>query len=95
MTNRIFSELADFLNDKFPDLTVDSQFKKLENEMLELKQYPSDVMEYADCFLCLFGLAHSSGISFNELRKAIVEKMEIVKKRKWKKESDGTYQHID
>ena len=61
-------------------------------EMLEAVDGGGDTApEIADCFIVLFGLASSLGVNAEE---AIEAKMAINRKRKWKKEKDGTFQHI-
>jgi hypothetical protein len=52
-------------------------------------------MEFADCFILLFGAAASDGMSYDDICKAIDEKMEINFNRKWgKPNNDGVVNHI-
>jgi hypothetical protein len=52
-------------------------------------------MEFADCFILLFGAANSAGFSYNEILKSIDEKMEINLTRKWgKPNEDGVVNHL-
>ena len=67
---------------------------KLKEEADEIIENPSDIFEYADCFLCLYASAYKAGFTHDEIVKACEDKFEILKQRKWEKLSNGMYQHI-
>lgn len=66
---------------------------KLKNESEEAINKPDDIFEHVDCLLSLFAASYKSGFTFEDLIKASEDKLEILKKRKWKILEDGTYQH--
>jgi len=94
MANDLYTEMGRFSWITFPDATSVEHLKKLKQETDETINSPDDISEYADCLLTLFGAAYRQGFTYGELMNATRKKLEIVKKRKWKKMSDGTYQHI-
>lgn len=68
--------------------------KKLQHELEELIENPDDEMEWSDCFLAFLDAAQRKGYSINELVEFASRKLEINKKRNWKKNSDGTFSHV-
>lgn len=89
----LFSLMGEFAVKTFPEAGSIEHLKKLKIEADEAIQDPKDIIEYSDCLLALFGAAYKAGFSYNQLIEASQSKFEIVKTRKWKKLSDGTYQH--
>lgn len=73
----------------------------LEQEVIELQHdlatnAEGKRLEFADCFILLFGAAAADGMSFEDISKAINEKMEINRKRKWKKaDENGVTNHVE
>lgn len=64
-------------------------------EVNELLENPSDLSEYADCFFLLFNAAAEAGYTSEHLLKAIADKLEVNRKRKWgKADSNGVVEHI-
>ena len=60
-----------------------------------IHQKPYRRLEFADCFLLLFGAASSDGMSYEDCIACIDEKFEIVKKRKLgKPDANGVVNHI-
>lgn len=56
---------------------------------------PDRRLEFADCFLLLFGAAAKDGMSYADICDAIDEKMEINYARKWgEPNKDGVVNHI-
>ncbi len=52
-------------------------------------------MEFADCFILLFGSAASDGMTYDDIVDAINKKMEINLNRKWgKPDENGIVNHI-
>lgn len=52
------------------------------------------LMEYADCMICLLTAVGKSGMTIEQLLKAMMNKMQTNYKRKWKLNPDNTYSHI-
>ena len=67
---------------------------KLKEEADEVINEPTDIIEYADCFLCLFAAAYKAGFSYEDITKACEDKFKILKDRKWEISNSGLYQHI-
>ena len=71
----------------------------LRKEIDELAADPANMEEIADCMILLFHLAHQNlyhAKTFDTLFKAITDKMEVNKKRKWgKPDKNGVIEHVD
>ncbi len=73
----------------------------LEQEVIELQHdlatnAEGKRLEFADCFILLFGAAAADGMSFEDIGLAITEKHEINKKRKWgKPDENGVTNHVE
>lgn len=89
----LFESMGAFAKEKFPDASSVEHLLKLHQEVDEAISSPSDITEYADCLLALFGAVHKAGYSFSDLLQAGFNKFDIVKSRVWERLSDGTYQH--
>lgn len=63
-------------------------------EVQELKESPNDLSEYADCIMLILDYARLNGIGVGSLAEACEKKLEVNKKRKWKKVEAGYYKHI-
>ena len=85
--------IADWANDVFPHRTITNAISKLVLE--EIPEYllaQDDPMELADVAILLYDIAYLAGI---DLKKAIIDKMEINKKRKWQiNPTTGLMKHI-
>lgn len=62
-------------NERYPNESVVSKLKKLEEEVGELTELPSDLLEYADCFMVLMTLADWHGFSMDDIFFAILVKL--------------------
>ena len=95
-----FNEIVAWQQVTFPKANPMSKLAHLAEELQELhddlKNNNSERrLEFADCFLLLFGCAASDGMSYDDICKAIAEKFEIVKKRKWgEPDANGVVKHI-
>jgi len=95
-----FNEIVAWQKQTFPKATSLSKVFHLEKEVVELRNdllanYPDKRLEYADCFLLLFGSAASDGMSFQDICNAIDEKMQINRERKWgNADENGVVHHI-
>lgn len=93
------SERLKWSIETFPDTTATSSLRKLESEIKEIEaniiMNKKDPVEYADALMCLFDSAGRQGISVYEIFEAFEEKLSKNKIRKWNKNSDNSYSHID
>jgi phage gp29-like protein len=92
--DEIFDAMGEFVVRVFPDATPADHMRKLSDESLESAECTDDIMEFADCLLCIYGAAFKSGFSYTDLHAAAMRKLIINRARKWRKLPDGTYQHI-
>jgi phosphoribosyl-ATP pyrophosphohydrolase len=70
--------------------------KELEDEMKNLvHDEEKELMEAADCILCLLASVHRRGYKFEDLIDAMYEKIEINRNREWVEIRPGVYQHIN
>lgn len=68
--------------------------KHLIKEANEAIDNPTDIVEYADCVFLIFDAARRAGFTFEQLRKAINEKLEVNRQRTWPKEiTDAPMEH--
>lgn len=66
--------------------TIDTTF---ENSAFETE------MEFADCFILLFGADHSYGMSYEDIKECINAKMHVNKMRSWgQPDKNGVVNHI-
>ncbi len=98
MTQEQHLQVIDWQRETFPSGTVYSCIKHLTSELRELldaETFEQQRMEFADCFLLLFGAADRAGMSYDDVCKAIEDKMEINRNRTWgKPNADGYVEHI-
>lgn len=97
---RLFNRVVSWQGMTFPHSTALSKIIHLSDEVKELAEAllsndPNTHLEYADCFILLFGSAASNNMCFNDIVQSIKEKMEINKKRKWlTPDENGVVKHI-
>ena len=108
MEKQQFISITEWQKQTFGQATSLSKLAHLLKEIVELKDAINDEdhlidfekirktkMEFADCFILLFGCASSYGLSYEEICKCIDEKMVINSNRKWgKPDADGVVNHI-
>jgi hypothetical protein len=100
MTKEQFQRITKWQKETFPVATALSKAFHLEKEVHELKKdlidnAPNRRLEYADCFLLLFGSADADGMSYEDIINCIEEKFSIVKNRKWgNPDENGVVNHI-
>ena len=90
MQKKQFLDITHWQKETFGAATPLSKVAHLIEEVQELKtdleeNNPDVRLEYADCFFLLFGSAAANGMSYEDICKAIDEKMAINRKRKWGK----------
>ena len=96
MTKDLFTETINWQNNTFKQATALSKLAHLKEELQELR---TDVennsadkrLEFADCFILLFGAAASAGMSYDDIQESIKEKMAINYQRKWGKPNEEGY----
>jgi len=92
--NLLFNEMGEFSVKTFTGATAKGHLRKLKEEADEAIEDPTDIKEYADCLMALFGAAYKAGFTYDSLIQAGKEKLEINKSRKWVKLENEIYQHI-
>jgi NTP pyrophosphatase (non-canonical NTP hydrolase) len=96
MTKELFIETTNWQSATFKQATALSKLAHLKEELQELKidienNNPAKRLEFADCFILLFGAAASAGMSYDDIQEAIKEKMTINYQRKWGKPNEEGY----
>jgi len=100
MKKEQFEAISKWQKETFGEATPLSKVSHLAEEIIELV---SDLrthnterrLEFADCFILLFGAAQSDGMTYEDICNAIDEKMAINYKRKWGKPNEnGVVNHI-
>ena len=100
MTEQQFDYITKWQRETFPHANAHSKIAHLKQEIDELSadvanKSPFTRLEFADCFLLLFGAASAFGMTYNDILEAIHEKMEINIKRVWgKPDENGVVNHI-
>lgn len=100
MTKQQFEEITKWQKETFGQATTLSKLAHLSEELTELRlaidfDKSDKKLEFADCFFLLFGAAAADGMTYDDICKAISEKFEINKQRKWgKPNADGVVNHI-
>ena len=93
MGSALYNEIGEWSKSAFPDANSIAHIIKMKHEAQEVIEAPYDTKEYADCLIALVAAAYKADICLFELIEATKDKLEINKKRKWVKLTDGTYQH--
>lgn len=100
MTPKQFYEITEWQKQTFGNATPLSKLEHLKEEVNELifditNNKETKELEFADCFILLFGAAASDGMDFEDICEAIHAKMVINYKRKWgKPKENGVVNHI-
>lgn len=101
ITETEHQQITEWQERLFGDEVFEARIKKLKEEISEFKDSAigaapksETAIEFADCFFCLLSCATKAGLSFSDLRSAILEKFAINQARKWKKNPDGHYSHV-
>lgn len=100
MNKRQFDEITKWQNETFGQATALSKIAHLAEELQELVDdlkvnAENRRLEFADCFILLFGAAASDGMSYDKILEAVEEKMLINYRRKWGKPNEnGVVNHV-
>ncbi|ALN97231.1 DUF550 domain-containing protein [Flavobacterium psychrophilum] len=95
-----FESINEWQTKTFGQATSLSKLSHLKQEIEELifeieNNGKGKKLEFADCFILLFGAAASDGMTYEEICNVVDEKMEINKKRKWGVPNEnGVVNHI-
>lgn len=102
MNKELFEDIVKWQKDTFKSANALSKIAHLTEEVEELQydieyyKSPEETsMEFADCFLLLYGAASAYGMSYADIEKAIGNKLEINKGREWgEPDENGVVKHI-
>lgn len=102
MTQELFDRFTEWQRKTFTEATPLSKLHHLREEVDEtieaIRRESLDKnirLEYADCFLLLYGSAAFYGMSLDDISMAVKEKMEINDKREWGvPDNNGVVNHI-
>ncbi len=100
MNKEQFEAITKWQNKTFPHATTEGMIAHLCEEIIELfveirMKGDKKHLEFADCFLLLFGAAAADGMTYEDICNAIDEKMEINRKRQWGlPDQDGVVNHV-
>lgn len=100
MTEEQYNAITTWQKNTFTQATALSKIAHLRQEIEELaddlkNNNPDQNLEFADCFILLFGAANSAGMSYQNIVEAIDQKMKINYQRQWgKPNEDGVVNHV-
>ena len=100
MTEQQFKNITQWQRETFGQATALSKMHHLKEEVGELTaaiehELPEKHLEFADCFILLFGAAASDGMTYEDICQAIDEKMTINRARMWgKPDANGVVKHV-
>lgn len=87
------SEHAKWSDETFGDVGPIGPLKHLAKEAIEAAQCPGDLHEWADMYFLLYDAQRRAGISDEDITAAMIEKLEINKRRSWPEPNDGEPRH--
>ena len=89
-------DIGEFTTKTFKNASARSKALHLSEEAIEAADDPADIIEWADCMILLLDGARHAGFSTEDLYHAVLQKMEINKKRKWgSADAEGVVRHIE
>ena len=100
MTAEQYQAITNWQKETFKQATALSKIAHLRQEIEELAtdikaNNLNQKLEFADCFILLFGAANATGMSYQDILNAIDEKMKINYQRKWgTPNEDGVVNHV-
>ncbi len=101
MNQKQFDDFAKWQLEKFKGQSTISKLAHLKEEIEELIKAietndPEKRLEFADCFMLLYGAAANEGMTFEDIGSIHDEKMAINKERTWSEpNADGVCHHIE
>lgn len=90
----LYNSIGLWVKSAFPEAGTVDHLLKLRHEAMDAINSPGDITEYADCLIALLGASFKVGFDYDSLLNATNSKLLVNTTRSWKKESDGTYQHV-
>lgn len=88
-------DIAAWASKQFPHQTPHSKLEHMRSEIEELDADPTDLGEYADCFMLLIDTARLAGYNMSDIFDAVGAKLEINRQRKWSEpDENGVSYHI-
>ena len=100
MKKQQFKSISEWQDKTFGTATAESKLFHLLDEIKELHEAlitddKDKRLEFADCFILLFGAAASDGMTYEDICNCIDDKMKINYARKWgKPNTNGVVNHI-
>lgn len=100
MNKKQFQKIRDWQNKTFGRATVNSKIEHLREELIEVEndyknKNPEINLEFADCFMLLYGAAAAAGLSYDDITKAIETKYKINLQRQWgEPDKNGVVKHL-
>ena len=92
----LFDRSRAFQNEKFPDQSIDSKLIHLAREVEELRKEPTEIEEFADCLILIFGCAAKQGLTAQQLVSAAHKKLTVCEKRTWgPADAEGVHHHLE
>lgn len=92
---RLQDRVAAFQQDRFPAQPLEGKLAHLVREAKELHDNPSDLSEWADVVILIFGAAAQAGLDTVELGNAALAKLTICESRQWgPADSEGVHHHL-
>lgn len=93
--NDLQYDLNKWTAEQFKGQPLSGKFAHLRKEIAELEANPSDLMEYADCYMLLVDIAGKNNIQLSDIHRAAGEKLVINKNRTWgEPNDDGSVEHV-
>lgn len=93
--NKIQQDVSEWAYKVFQEATLSSIFNHIRSELEEIEKEPHDVSEWADVMILFIQAAYNENHSMTQIFKAVEDKFEINKKRKWGKPNElGYVEHI-
>lgn len=100
MTENQFEYITEWQKKTFGNATAVSKMNHLREEVIELHEaidcgHPDRRLEFADCFILLFGAAAADGMTYEDIVECIEDKMIINHRRKWgEPKENGVVNHV-
>lgn|SRR3989338_1430190 len=100
MNKEQFEQITEWQDQTFPESTSLSRAKHLQKEVQELiddleSDHIGAELEFADCFILLFGAAKKYGFNYEWICEIIQRKFEVNQSRKWGiPDADGVVNHL-
>jgi hypothetical protein len=89
-------DIAAWTSIQFPWQTPHSKITHMQAELLELDDDPTDLVEFADCFMLLIDTAQLAGFTMSQVHAAVRDKLEVNRRREWgEPDEHGVSYHVE